>query len=124
MKKLILSFFSGALVALLIILIILPLYSDYRSRAETEFILEQIRPLQKQIEGQIIKNNVASLVDVSIKNLDSSKNLYVQISNSGWIVIKSKRFGQIIVLIPSLSKNNVDWKCYVSPNQARVKMCS
>ena len=102
----------GALLVLISAAVVIPLYGDYRSRAESMNWLQNIRPIQFAVADNAIKLNTLSNSGVGIKvphEFRSGPNVIIR--SDGMILIHGQKYGQLVALIPELSRSKVTWKC-------------
>lgn len=103
----------GALLVLISAAVVIPLYGDYRSRSETMNWLQNIRPIQFAVADNAIKLNTLNNSGIGIKipnGLTSEPNVIIR--PDGMILIHGQKYGQLVALIPELSRNKVTWKCF------------
>jgi hypothetical protein len=121
-------FALGFVTALLLILIVIPQYSDYRHVAETQRWVGEIRPVMERIEKNILKN--ASLVDANIgvdKMLlsggEAKQPDVFEITRLGEIILRGGSHGQLLILIPAFEEGKVRWRCIGGPERIVPKTC-
>lgn len=116
---------SGALLMLISVFLGISQYSDYRALSEIDGWLAHVQEIQTEIEQKAVKQN--SLTGVG-NNLQTKKfpnsNLDVfEVSESGTILLRGGRDGQMIVLIPLFSEKGVVWRCIGGSRAAIPKRC-
>lgn len=113
---------SGFFVVLITYLAVLPLYSDYRVKAETEGLVFKMEPLQRSLEDVLQKTGKfdSSLVSGILDKGDDPRPIILE---SGTIIVRGSVEGQLLVLAPKVEGNKVRWRCYVGPEKARPSNC-
>jgi len=114
-------FATGSLGAILIIVLgefLSTQYSDYRGVSETEEIILQIKPIKQAIEATAIKQK--SFVDIDkntqIPKLQFHAHIdFIDVTNTGAIIVKGGRDGQILILSPSFIEEKIVWHCTGGP---------
>jgi len=113
MKSQLRSFIAGALsaIAVLVVLALLaPLYSDYRSRAEAANMLTIAAPLQEAVEAHAAASHTLQGSGVGVEATSEYFDAIVQ--QDGTIVLHSRKtFGQVLVLLPAFHGSTVEWRC-------------
>ena len=102
----------GAFVLLLAAAVIIPQYSDYRSRLETSEWILNIGATKLAVAGNA--NRLRSLTNsgIGVKVPGQMRSdPAITIMANGVILIRGKKFGQLLVIIPELSDNKVSWTC-------------
>ncbi len=92
------GFCSAIALAVLITLLVIPQYSDYRQRAEISHTLAATRPLQDEI-AQKLKNKQP------IAAITPHLTTQTRISADGWILLTTPRHQRQILLIPQRQAN-------------------
>jgi hypothetical protein len=106
------SFAWGALGAFLVLVaaaIVVPQYSDYRSRADADNMLVIVQPLQQEVEAHAAASHSLQGSGSGVKMAPQFFDAIVQ--QDGVIVLHGHSFGQVIVLMPTLSSGKVTWRC-------------
>lgn len=113
---------SGFFVGLIVYLSVLPLYSDYRAKAETEGLVFKMEALQRSLEDAFQKTGKFDSVMASktITNGDGPKPIILE---NGTIIVRGRIEGQLLVLAPKVEGGKVQWRCYVGPDKARPSNC-
>ena len=117
----------GALLFLTVAALIIPQYSDYTARAETSKWFGQLWPILADIEKNAIQQS--SLMNAGrnvIVDKDAFQNLKVnliEITETGMVILRGGKEGQVIILIPSLDAEQVTWRCIGGPNRAVSPNC-
>ncbi len=106
-----------AVVVLLVAAVIIPQYSDYRGYAETDQWLVQLRPLQEAIEANAIRKKSLSGAgkEIAKPRLAHDNVTIFEVTDSGVILVKGGRDGQVLVLVPSFEAEKVVWRCVGGP---------
>jgi hypothetical protein len=99
-------------VSFVFLVIVLPMWSDYSSRAESYKILKHLERTKKEIEARFInqRNHVNIGKEVSIESNPIIGRAFV--SPDGIIFVQGAAHGQIIVLMLSNSNGKVSWICW------------
>jgi hypothetical protein len=116
---------AGACLIAFLVVFVGAQYSDYQARAETGAWLTQIHTVQSVIEEVAIKQK--SFLG-SGKNIDKQKvtleNITVfEITDSGIIILRGGRDGQVITLIPSFVAEKIIWHCIGGSADAMPSKC-
>ncbi len=108
-------FFKGILGAFLVLIafaLIIPMYGDYRSRAETSDWLLNIASTKIAISGNITRLNSLTNSGIGVKSPSGLRsNPRINITTDGVIFIQGIKYGQLLVIIPELSGTKVSWTC-------------
>jgi hypothetical protein len=105
--------------------LIYPQYSDYRARTEVVAWLALIQDVKDDIEEKAISNTSF----LGINNWINKDKFQVpgielfEITETGGIILRGGRDGQVIVLIPYFSGESVNWRCIGGSAQAVPTMC-
>jgi hypothetical protein len=105
--------------------LIYPQYSDYRARSETVVWLNLIQDVKDDIEKKAISNG--SFLGVN-NEIDKDKfqapgvELF-EITETGVIILRGGRDGQVIILAPYFSEKNISWHCIGGSAQAVPIIC-
>lgn len=124
-KSVIFGFLFGLAMAGLLLLIIIPNYSDYRAKSQTsnwQIEFEQSE-IAKQIESQLLANQP---VKVSTDKLNFKFVHFAKVNALGEVIFKGDDFGQILILTPSKENGKIIWQCWGGsdkdiPSKCRVK---
>jgi len=111
----------GAILVLVCVMLILPLYSDYRDRAVTAELLISITPIKIEINDLLIKNEEIK-IDLNKYKL-SPKLKTISINSTGVITVQGGDAGQIFILTPSKKSNSVNWHCQGGSYNAMPSQC-
>lgn len=116
---------GGTLLVLILAAMIIPLYADYRARAETNAWLVQVAPAQRALEQSALRQK--SLVNIGLglnrRDFLPAKATVFEIKSNGEIWIGGGRDGQLLVMIPSLVQDKVLWRCLGGPAKAMPDKC-
>ena len=118
------SFLLGALGTILVLTIAavtIPLYSDYRDKAQTTEMLESLADLQSNIA---VKLSAGIAIKPSEQAGAYSEYIqYLKIFSSGALLVKGGNSGQVFVLIPSKADDDITWNCIGGNNDAMPPSC-
>lgn len=103
---------AGALLVLGLAALIMPMYSDYRSRAAASSTLAAMSIVQKQIAENSLKRQTMDNAGMDIAIPKATKEIqWVKISGDGTLVAITPKFGQVFVLMPSYIDGKIEWQC-------------
>jgi hypothetical protein len=122
------SFLIGLLGAgflVLLFLFVSSQYSDYRAAAESSSWLAKVKTIQGEIEKNAVSRGSLAGVgkDVDQKILRQMNLDFFEITDSGAIILRGSRYGQLIALIPSVADGKVEWRCVGGPSGDVPKKC-
>jgi hypothetical protein len=107
--------FAGFLLAALLTMFAVASHGNYAARASLGETFQSINPLKLQITEIVIKQNSVSnagmAIDTPIAKQSFPNTDYLEVSNDGTIIFRSKKDGHIVVLTPSLISGSVSWNC-------------
>ncbi len=107
--------FAGFILAALLTSIAFASYGDYTARASLAETQQSVAPLQTQIAEIIMTQNsienAGAALDPPIAKQSYQNTDFLKVSDDGTIIFRSRKHGQIIVLVPSLNSGAVGWKC-------------
>ena len=107
----------GTLLILVAAAVIIPQYSDYTARVQTEEWLFLVKPILADIEKNAIQQN--SLMNagrnVNKEALQNANVNLLEITETGVLILSGGRKGQVLILIPSLNAEQVTWRCIGGP---------
>lgn len=107
------GFCTAFALVLLIMLLVVPQYSDYRQRAEIAQTLAAARPLQNEIARRL--KNRQALVPIM-----PHPNATTRISTDGWVLLITPRYRRQIVLMPSRQSNgDITWVQHFERGEVR-----
>ena len=88
-------------------------YSDYRAASEASSWLVQVRQIQDEIERNAVSKNSLAVAGKSVddKILREMNLDFYEVMDSGVIVLRGRREGQLIVLIPAFENGKMEWRC-------------
>jgi hypothetical protein len=116
----------GAFLILICAFLIIPEYSDYRARVETSGWMAEIQAIQSIIEQKALKQK--SLIGVGNgidkKTFQTTNPDVFEITESGMIILRGGRDGQVVVLIPSISEQHIAWRCIGGSARAVPGKCN
>ena len=104
----------GAAVVLISVALTLPMYADYRSRVQASDSVILARGLQQRIEDYFLQNKTAQLpAEATSWSIQGAEPVIsrVEIFRNGAFVIVLRKYGQVVVFIPSYSEGKVTWRC-------------
>jgi type II secretory pathway pseudopilin PulG len=115
----------GAVLVLVLAAMAIPQYADYRARAETDMLLGQLHAVQQRIEA--VASEQKSFLGVAkgiAKPAFSRIEVTVfEITQSGAIIVKGGRDGQMLVLSPSFDAEKITWHCVGGPTKDMPAKC-
>lgn len=106
---------AGAILSLVTIGLLSSEYSDYRSRARTSNMLTLLKPLQAQVEEEILLD--ASISDAepalakAVGAVPAGHFDVLRVLSGGQILARGSTDGQVIVLLPTVEHGVVEWEC-------------
>lgn len=93
-------------------LVILPFYSDYRSRAAASEWLMSVGSVKIDIADNAMRLNSVLNSGVGVKTpINFPADPKVEITRDGVILIHGKGYGQLFALIPERSGQFIKWTC-------------
>lgn len=111
----------GMVLGIIIITILIPLTYDYSNRMALSQLLNEIKPLQQQIEKGLHDNNLQTqLIKSKQEYQDLLKNNhidYLDIFEDGQIFIKASPRGETFLMIPEYSSSTITWNCLGGSNK-------
>lgn len=124
MRYFLLGLAGGSLV-LVGFFIVISQYSDYQARAETDGWIVQVRSIQDTVAQTAVKQKTLLGVDKLVdRGAFRGEHVDVfEIMESGVIIARGGREGQVIVLIPSLIGETITWRCIGGPARAMPSKC-
>jgi hypothetical protein len=112
----------GAIVVLVAAAIVVPQYSDYRSRAEAYNMLVIAEPLQRSVETHALASHTLQGSGVGVTMAPEFFDAFVQ--QDGAIILHNRNaFGQLLMLQPTLQGGNITWRCMGGPPQDVPTSC-
>lgn len=113
MASRLLSFTYGAFGAVFVLVaaaIVVPQFSDYRSRAQAGYMLATAEPLQRAVEALATANRTLQGSGTGVSMAPTFFEATVH--PDGVIVLHNRNgSGQVIVLQPTLKSSSVTWQC-------------
>ena len=125
-----LGFVVGNLGLQIMEFVLVPAHSDHSNYSARGHLGETISSLS-EIKMQITENantsgNLSGIgKEFKITPAEFSKYsaAYLNVSEDGVIVVKSKKYGQVVVFVPRMSEGKVVWKCIGAPNNMVSQNC-
>jgi len=117
---------AGALLVLVAAAIIIPLYGDYEARVRASEVLDDLRPLKARIASRAVavgKLTGAGVGENTAKSGADYAAAAIEVLPDGVIIVKATKFGQVFVLLPSLSENHVSWRCIGGSDKDVPRAC-
>ena len=99
------AFCLGAITAVAALFLLSAQYSDYRRTAEIKQEIQMLAPLQEQLAAELANGGIKS----SLQTVQAAYPGVQAVSRDGWILLRTPRFGQEVVLIPQAEGNNIRW---------------
>ena len=99
------AFCLGAIAAVAALFLLSAQYSDYRRSAEMKQEIQRLAPLQEQLAAELADGGIKS----SLHTVRQAYPSVQAMSRDGWILLRTPRFGQEVVLIPQAGGNNIRW---------------
>ena len=107
-KQTFIAFCLGAITAVAALFLLSAQYSDYRRTAEMKQELQMLAPLQEQLAAELANGGIKS----SLQTVQAAYPSVQAVSRDGWILLRTPRFGQEVVLIPQGEGNNIRWAAH------------
>ena len=104
-KQTLAAFCLGAITAVAALFLLSAQYSDYRRTAEIKQEIQMLAPLQEQLAAELANGGIKS----SLQTIQAAYPSVQAVSRDGWILLRTPRFGQEVVLIPQAEGNNIRW---------------
>ena len=99
------AFCLGAIIAVATLFLLSTQYSDYRHTVEIKQEIQRLAPLQEQLAAELADGGIKS----SLHTVRQAYPSVQAMSRDGWILLRTPRFGQEVVLIPQAGGNNIRW---------------
>ena len=99
------AFCLGAITAVAALFLLSAQYSDYRRTAEIKQEIQMLAPLQEQLAAELANGGIKS----SLQTIQAAYPSVQAVSRDGWILLRTPRFGEEVVLIPQAEGNNIRW---------------
>lgn len=107
--------FAGFFVAAFVTAVAVSSYGDYIARARLGDTMAALEPLRVEIAEIITKQGSVGNVGASLKSKIAQQpdmgTDYIKVAADGTIVFRMARYGQVVVLEPSLRTGAVSWRC-------------
>lgn len=127
MMKITFGFLMGTTIFFVSFFWAYPNYSDYRAAAETSEWLVQIQSIQDAIEEYVLeKGSVLELgsdFDREVFQFHSMNLDVFEITKHGEIILRGGGDGQVVILIPSLDRTRIIWRCIGGSRRAVPSRC-
>ncbi len=111
---------------LAVIVVVIPQYSDYRARAQTDFWLLQLGATKQAIAAKAISAGALSAsgmgVPVPVIKGKNQPDL-AEVRPDGVIFLQGGIDGQFVAVIPSLQGGGVTWRCIGGSAVAVRRQC-
>jgi len=99
-------------------------YSDYVVMVQTDRWIGELQPLMSEVKAKAIKIHSLNGVASDIHKPEPDKNTTIfDVLDSGTIVVKGGRDGQLLILVPSLVDDKFTWRCLVGGDNALSRKC-
>ena len=102
------AFCLGAITAVAALFLLSTQYSDYRRTAEIKQEIQMLVPLQEQLAAELANGGIKS----SLQTIQAGYPSVQAVSREGWVLLRTPRFGQEVVLIPQAEGNNIRWTAH------------
>jgi hypothetical protein len=104
-------------------LILMPAYTDYRAASETSEWLSILRTTtQDEIAAYVKQNKTIVGANKSIQLPQMKGVTLAEIRDDGSIFVKGGIEGQLIVLLPTIARDQVTWRCLGGSSKA-IRRC-
>ena len=115
----------GAAFLVLAFLFVSSQYSDYLASAESSSWLAQVKIIQEEIEKNAVSRGSLAGVGKEVdQKIPHQMNLdFFKVTESGVIILRGSRYGQLIALIPSVVDGRVEWRCVGGSSGGVPKKC-
>ncbi len=112
----------GLLTSLLIYLVVLPIYSDYRAVVETEALVFKMDGLQRSVEDVFQKNGRLDFDPASADEMELDGQTVIVLRN-GVLIARGGTDGQLVVQVPQVEEGKLRWRCFVGPERLTPTNC-
>ena len=102
------AFCLGAIIAVAALFLLSTQYSDYRRTAEIKQEIQMLAPLQEQLAAELANGGIKS----SLQTIQAGYPNVQAVSREGWILLRTPRFGQEVVLILQAEGDNIRWAAH------------
>ena len=108
-------FMGLSIIIVLVISLFIPVYNCYTDRAKVTETLSFLSQYKTEINEyyEINKSIESSGTRISIRELQSIE--YQEITKNGKIYVFSRKPASLIILIPNIKNENIEWTCKVFP---------
>lgn len=115
---------TGVLLTMAVLFVLRTQYGDYLAKVESDRWMTALGPLRKEVEEHAIERHSLNDSGVNIHKPQLDKNVEIfDVFDSGVIVVKGGRVGQLLLLVPTMSGQNVTWRCMVGGKDAMPVQC-
>ena len=103
----------GAIVGTLCSLVVYSQYSEYRAAAQSYNWLAEVEPAQRAVEANAVRFGATSGAGrgVAKPRFTGQGPEHFEVTADGMILMQGGISGQLIVLVPSLGPDGVQWRC-------------
>ena len=109
------AFCLGAITAVAVLFLLSAQYSDYRRTAEIKQEIQRLAPLQAQLAAEL-----AGGIKSSLHTVRQDYPGVQAVSRDGWILLRTPRFGQEVVLIPQAEGKNIRWTAHYNDTDKAI----
>ena len=109
-----------------IVVVLLPVYSDYTGRARTNNMLDNLLIIQSLVELEAARSgSLAGVGDrlVAAQVVPGSDVAYVRVLSNGEIFGRSPGTGSVVLLLPTLFDSRIEWECIGGPRKDMPVNC-
>ena len=110
------AFCFGAITAVAALFLLSAQYSDYRRTAEIKQEIQRLAPLQAQLAAELADGGIKS----SLHTVRQAYPIVQVVSRHGWILLRTPRFEQEVVLIPQAEGNNIRWTAHYNDTDKAI----
>ena len=110
------AFCLGAITAVAALFLLSAQYSDYQHSAEMKQELQRLAPLQAQLAAELADGGIKS----SLHTVRQDYPIVQAVSRDGWILLRTPRFGQEVVLIPQAEGKNIRWTAHYNDTDKAI----
>ena len=110
------AFCFGAIAAFAALFLLSTQYSDYRRTAEMKQEIQRLAPLQEQLAAELANGGIKS----SLHTVQVAYPSVQAVSRDGWILLRTPRFGQEVVLIPQAEGGNLRWTAHYNDTDKAI----
>ena len=110
------AFCLGAITAVAALFLLSAQYSDYQLSTEMKQELQRLAPLQAQLAAELADGGIKS----SLHTVRQAYPGVQAVSRDGWILLRTPRFGQEVVLIPRAEGKNIRWAAHYNDTDKAI----